>query len=530
MCDELLGIVFPYLEKVLVERVSLEGEKVEVWARTREGVALPCPDCGVLSTRVHSRYRRRLADVAVGGRPVVIHLGVRRMFCDEPGCPRQTFAEQVDGLSVRYGRYTPLLLGLLQAVGLALAGSAGARLLAVLHMAVSRVTLLALVMALPDPDWKVPRVLGVDDFALRRGGVWDTVLVDGTTRRVLELLPGRDAEPLATWLRDHPGVRVICRDRAGAYAEAATRAAPAAVQVADRWHLWRNLGQHVEKDIARHRGCLHRAATDRTPADRTGLEDLPAQALSAQGALEARTRRRYREVHALLEQGWALKEIARELRLNHKTVQTFARAEHVEELLAHAAGRRPSKLDPHRDYLHQRWAEGCHSPTALHQELTQRGLQCSIRLVTRYLRTLRANGALPTPEPAPPPTRRLVGWIMRHPATLNPDDQQRLKTALAACPELNALHQHVQAFAQIMTRRNGRHLNTWVHQVRNQDLPSLKAFATGLDKDWNAVTAGLTLDWNSGMVEGTENKIKMLKRQTYGRASLALLRKRALLT
>ncbi|WP_425315074.1 ISL3 family transposase [Streptomyces bingchenggensis] len=137
---------------------------------------------------------------------------------------------------------------------------------------------------------------------------------------------------------------------------------------------------------------------------------------------------------------------------------------------------------------------------------------------------------MPTPEPAPPPTRRLVGWIMRHPATLNPDDQQHLKTALAACPELNALHQHVQAFAQIMTRRNGRHLNTWVHQVRNQDLPSLKAFATGLDKDWNAVTAGLTLDWNSGMVEGTVNKIKMLKRQTYGRASLALLRKRALLT
>jgi hypothetical protein len=145
----------------------------------------------------------------------------------------------------------------------------------------------------------------------------------------------------------------------GAYAEAAARAAPAAVQVADRWPLWHNLGQHVEKDVARHRECLQRATTDRIPADHTGLENLPAQALSAQGTLEARTRRRYRDVHALLDQGWALKEIARELRLNHKTVQAFARAERVEELLAHAAGRRPSKLDPHRDYLHQRWAEGC---------------------------------------------------------------------------------------------------------------------------------------------------------------------------
>jgi transposase len=532
VCDGLLGVVFPHLEQVLVERVGVEGGVVRVTARTRDGTAVPCPGCGALSRRVHSRYRRHVADLAVGGRPAVIDLSVRRLFCGAAACPRRTFVEQVEGVTVRYGRYTPALLKLLSVVGLALAGSAGARLLSALHVCVSRVTVLALVMALADPVREVPGVLGVDDFALRRGGTCGTVVVDMAAHRVVDLLPGREADPLAQWLEDHRGARIVCRDRAGAYAEAATRAAPNAVQVADRWHLWHNLGQHVEKDVAQHRGCLHRqtAAGVSTSSQAVTIEDLPAQALSAQGVLEARTRRRYRDVHALLEQGWALAEVARELHLNHKTVQTFARATHVEDLLGHTAGRRPSKLDPHREYLLQRWAEGCHSPSALHRELAERGMQCNVRLITRYLRTLQVNGKLPNPGPAPPKTRHLTGWIMRHPATLTPEDQQHLKTALAACPELDALHRHVRAFAEIMTKRDGAHLHTWVEQVRADNLPSLHAFATGLERDWAAVTAGLTLPWNSGTVEGIVNKIKLLKRQTYGKASLALLRKRILLT
>jgi len=258
--------------------------------------------------------------------------------------------------------------------------------------------------------------------------------------------------------------------------------------------------------------CLQRATrTDSGSAvDAAGIEDLPAQALSAQGALESRTRRRYRAIHTLLEQGWALAEIARELHLNHKTVQTFARATRVEDLLGHIAGHRPSKLDAQRDYLLRRWAEGCHPPTALHRELADRGLHCNVRPITRYLRTVQVNGNLPAPGPTPPKTRRLVGWIMRHPTSLEPGEQELLAAALAACPELDALHRRVQAFAELMAKREGRHLHTWVEQVRADDLPSLGSFASGLEKDWDAVTAGLTLTWSSGAVEGTVNKIKLL--------------------
>ena len=146
---------------------------VRVTARTRDGTVVRCPGCGTPSRRVHSRYCRHVADLAVGGRSAVIDLSVRRLFCDVVGCPRRTFVERVEGVTSRYGRYTPALLELLQAVGLALAGSAGAGLPAALHVFVSRVTVPARLMALPDPSWETPEVLGVDDFSLRRRGLRD---------------------------------------------------------------------------------------------------------------------------------------------------------------------------------------------------------------------------------------------------------------------------------------------------------------------------------------------------------------------
>ncbi|WTW93483.1 ISL3 family transposase [Streptomycetaceae bacterium NBC_01309] len=529
LCDQLLDVVFPCLGTVLVEQVEVVDGTVRISARTREDVALPCPSCGAVSGRVHSRYRRRVADAAVGGRPVVIDLSVRRLFCDADRCQRRTFVEQVDGLTVRYGRYTPLLLGVLQAVGLALAGRAGARLLVELRAVVSRVTLLSLVMALPDPPPVTPRVLGVDDFALRRGHVYGTVLVDGETHRPVELLPGRDADPLAAWLSAHPGVTVICRDRAGAYDEGGHRGAPKATHVADRWHLWHNLGQHVEKDVAAHRGCLRQVAVAK-PVDPAAIEALAPQALSAQGALEARTRRRWREIHALADDGWAVSEIARELHLGRSTVRRFLRAEQVDAVLGHIAGRRPSVLDPWRDYLSRRWDEGCRSATVLRRELAERGLECSIRLLTRYLRTMQVSGTIRASGPEPPTTRALVGLLMRPFGALDDDQQHQLKTALAACPQLDALARHVRIFARILTKRQGATgLREWVLAVRADDLPALKAFAAGLEKDWSAVVAGVTLAWSSGMVEGTVTKIKMVKRQMYGRAGLPLLRKRVLL-
>ncbi|MGQ4616274.1 ISL3 family transposase [Nocardia sp. R7R-8] len=532
-----MEVLFPHLDGLRIEVIRAAGSTVRIEAATSDD-PVGCPGCGTLSGRVHSRYRRRLSDTSITGREVVIGLQVRRLFCDNSDCGKTTFAEQVPQLAARHARRTLILQHTLCAVALALGGRAGARLTRQLAATVSRMTLLRQIRALPDPQHPIPRVLGVDDFALRRGHEYGTILIDMHTRRPIEVLEDRTADTLAAWLRAHPGVEIVCRDRAGAYAEGAAMGAPDAVQVADRWHIWHNLGEAVERTVARHRASLPAATTAPEPQDGSeiaaaaaGILPGPAAPEERQDRTAVRTRQRWAEVHALLAQGTSILAISRELGLARGTTRRFARAESADELLVNnRLGYRVSILEAYKPDLHRRWNEGCTNATQLFQEIKARGYQGSEKLVRNYLQPFRALTHAPAAPPKPPTVRTVVSWIMTNPDTLAAEHRASLDAILAVSPELTALAGHVRAFAEIMGQRRGRDLERWMAAVATDDQPPLHSFVRGLRRDQDAVTAGLTMSWSSGTVEGHVNRFKMLKRQMFGRAKTDLLRKRILLS
>ncbi|WP_443611886.1 ISL3 family transposase [Actinoplanes hulinensis] len=498
---------------------------VEAHARTSEA---RCLACGHRADRVHSRYTRRIADAVFGGRRLVLQLQVRRFFCSSAGCSAVTFVEQVPGLTSRYARRSQPATDALQEIGLALAGRAGTRLAVRLGMRVGRTAMLRVIRRIPAPPASEVKVLGIDDFALRRGHRYGTVLIDMATHRPIDVLPGRDVDTVGAWLQQHPGVEVVCRDRAGAYAEAVRAHAPAAVQVADRWHLLHNLAGYVEKTVARHPRCL--AGTRHHPPAATEAAGQPAPT-RLEGRAAARTRLHYQQVQELHAVGKSIKAIVRETSLARETVRRYLRAEQVEDLLTqYGPGSRLSKVDAYADHLRKRWTGGCTTITVLHQEIKALGYTGGYSTLRDWLRPWQQEKPPPPALPKPVKTKQIVSWVLQHPDALTAEDQATFANLRSRCPHLDQLAAHVATFATMLVRRQGQNLAQWIAEVRADDQPDLHSFANGLIRDYDAVVNGLTLDHSSGPVEGNVNRIKMLKRQMYGRAGFDLLRKRVLLS
>jgi transposase len=547
-----LTIFLPHLHDFVLETVTGDAAHVTVEATARTPTAV-CPLCQHPSGRVHSNYRRILMDLPWSATPVTLRVQVRRFFCTNRDCARVIFCERIEPLAVAYGRRTQQLRAALAEIGMALGGRAGAALTRHLRMDSSRLTVLRAVSAIPVPAVGTVRVLGIDDFAFKRGRRYGTLLCDQEQQRPVDLLPERSADAVAAWLQAHPGVEIITRDRASVYKEGAMRGAPDAIQVVDRFHLLKNLGEALEADLVPLTAVLQEVAGRCPPA--TGAasaaavmaEDpqepaasvapacVPADALHT-GQVSATKQAHYAAVQALHAQGLSQHAIAAQVGINRRTVHRYLEAE---------SGLRPRLgrclHEPYLPYLLQRWSEGCHNGTQLWREICAQGYTGTRSTLAPLFVQLRQVQGIPSRQRRPPEHRsppltashpvriRTIAFsFLSAPEALEPDQQAYVAQLCAHHPGLAAAYRLTQDFVHLLHERQGAALEAWVTAAAAEGLPHLRAFAVGLRQDWAAVQAGLTLPWSNGRTEGFVNKIKMIKRTMFGRAGFALLRQRVL--
>jgi transposase len=514
-----------------------------------------CPHCGHLSSHVHSYYTRAPRDLPFSDQPVRLLLHVRRFRCPNTSCPAATFAERLDGFVLPSAQRTVRLRQALQHLGLARGGAAGARTSQRLHMSASRDTLLRLVRQLPEPPIVTPRVLGVDDFALRKGQRYGTILLDLEQRRPIDLLPERSATVLETWLQQHPGVEIIARDRGPEYIRGATAGAPQAIQVADRFHLLSNLREALERTLEHSHASLRTRFALTPPAIqalspstavpvrrrvRTGVEaSMPAKRRARRLAL-------YQTVRLLYQQGKSKRHIAQELQLSPWLVRRFVEADQFPER-APKSQRRTTILTPFEPVLQEQWQQGQRTVPSLFRLLQAEGYSGSIYTVRHWVQQRRHQPAPHTkgayraryivaPEEVAMraaeqrrlgAARQLVWLLINDPEDLTVDDQELLKFLLEE-PNIATIYPLGQQFLQLVRERDHRAFDGWLSACVSSNVPELTSFASGLQQDEAAVRAALTLPWSTGQVEGQITRLKLVKRQMYGRASFDLLRQRVL--
>jgi transposase len=523
---------------LVVDQVLHTPDRITIVTSPRQQSA-PCPTCAIVSRRVHSHYQRTLRDLPSQEQPVMLCVQARRFRCLNPTCARQTFAEPLADAARPFAQRTERLSQLQCHLGLALGGEAGTRLAERLAMPASADTLLRLVGGADRRADRppVPRVLAVDDWSWRRGRRYGTILVDLERNAVVDLLPDRQADSLAEWLRQHPGIEVVARDRAGAYADGIRQGAPNAVQVCDRWHLLRNLGDAVQAVVGGHHADIRRlsrpiAEETAPPAASmpTATPDpvTPTAAERRSQASYARRQARYEEAARLKAMGMPLKRVAAAIGVERKTVRRWLRAGGI------PLWRQPRHiglLGRYIDHLNRRWNEGCRNAAQLWRELVALGFTGCPGTVRHWAGQRRKaeprpNGVPATPAEAnQPPTTRQIARLLMSDDVLPVAEQGLVSRLLTQVPGLADCIAAAKRLNQVLRRKSNESLDEVLNSAAGT---ALKEFVAGLRRDLSAVQAALDLPWTTSPAEGQISRLKMLKRTMYGRAGFNLLRARVL--
>ena len=493
-----------------------------------------CPECFKRSDSVHSCRRRRIQHLPCSGQTLWLVFSVRHWYCRNPACSRKIFAESLAPFAGSHQQSSQALQNLQRQLGLIAGGEAGKRAATAAALRCSADTLLRRVINTPETKQSGAPHVGIDEWAWHRGHCCGMLIVNLDTHRPLVLLPGRDQRTLATWFRKYPEIQVVSRDRSGVYATAAREGAPQARQVADRWHLLKNIGDEPERMMYRHIPLIRLVASELSPKKSPEPElSVPAASLRRPERLKQQTRKkrhqRWTEVMALYNKGCSFREISRITGLSRVTVSRWVRSGTFPEMST-----RPPKLgllDPWREWLKEQREIGKYNASRIWREMVARGVTGSETIVRHAVAKWRKGWIPPiTTAARPPSVSRVSRWLMPW-RIIRGEENYASRFISLMCekePELKIAQQLVLKFYRILKTQNKSQLSSWFTRVHESGSAELRRVAAGMEADAAAICEAISSRWSNGVVEGHINRLKMLKRQMYGRAGFELLRQRVM--
>lgn len=538
----MLGELFlPDTHSLRFEELEIEANTILVKVISAVGEAT-CPYCQMPANWTHSRYIRTLDDLPCGERRVQVQWKTRRFFCDNHTYSHFTFCERLPGVAGFYARKTKRLQDKQIQIGFEFGGETGKRLANLLNISISGDQILRFVHSKSERNFPTPRVLGVDDWAIRKGKTYGTILVDLEKRQVVDLLPDRKPETLAAWLLAHPGIEIISRDRGKEYIEGIVSTDQEFIEVADRFHLLKNMVEMLQRLFERCPDELTLAAKQKSseqtvtpPSEAPNEHEQPEQEKENYNQTETdkKTYRqvRFEEVKLLANQGMSQSAIADKTGLARQTVRKYLHLEKPPQKRQITVS--GSKAAPFMDFIRQRWNQNNPSAKQLFEELQAQGFTGSYASLNRAIHSqLGVQNLKKSRTPSPKPIKyspRQTAWAIFQPETeLKAPQKELCRTLCELSPLADKARKLTHAFREMISNRQPDYLDEWLVQAENSQIVEFVRFATGLRSDYKAIKAALTYSWSNGQVEGQVNRLKLIKRQMYGRAGFALLRRRVL--
>ena len=533
-----------------IDNIEQNNTSINIFASIKSKRS-QCPICGSFSTSVHDSYTRKLADLSAFQNSTTILLRTRKFKCKDSTCDRKVFSEQTPQ-TMRYSRRTARASSILDTLSIELTGKLGSLLSKQLLLPVSTSTVTRIAMKQKLPEVIQPIVLGVDDWAFRKGVNYGTILIDMETSRPIELLASRESSDLKGWLKKYPNVKIVTRDRASSYSSAINEVCPEALQVADRFHLLMNLSDALDKYFKSVQPGIRLLIKNKTEEiikmSASGTlcqdkEDLDSTSIAPTPEFEPiNTDQRidtFNKVKELQAEGISTRRISKILGISRNTVRSYIlqeslpprnrpRSTNIASFTKLILARLNTKGYKIKDIIDEILLLGFNGGrTQAYSNINTLKSECKINNLSF---TEVQQNAIPFIKPLS--SRKLTKYIEVCIKDIpDPDERNYMETILENIPELRIVRKLVKTFKTMLKRGRGN-IRRWIDFIKRskRKLAGLKTFANGLLRDIKAVENGIRLPWSNGAVEGHFNRIKSIKRQMYGRAGFELLRRKVILS